>query len=387
MDGSGRGFELAEFVARTARAQRLMADCEIAAMWFSTEPEVRYFTGFLTEFWQSPTRPWFVVVPAQGRPIAVIPEIGAPLMRRGWLEDIRTWPAPRPGDDGVGLLAETLREQAGGGLIATAQGPESHVRMPLGDLCRLQALLAIDGFADASPIVRTLRQVKSPAEIAKVADICARAGRAFGRVPAFARPGMPLAELFRRFRIALLEQGADGVPYVAGAAGPGGYADVISPADDRPLQRGDVLMLDTGAMRDGYACDFNRNFAIGVRDGAAADAHALLVDACAAAIDRARPGMTCAGLFEILAGVVQGDGSSATQVGRMGHGLGMQLTEWPSIARHDRTILEPGMILTLEPARSLGGELMMVHEENIVITADGCTLLSEAAGREMPLIT
>jgi Xaa-Pro aminopeptidase len=74
----------------------------------SAPPNVRYFSGFDSQFWESPTRPWFVVVPAEGRPIAVIPEIGGPEMALTWIADIRTWPAPRPQDDGVSLLADTL---------------------------------------------------------------------------------------------------------------------------------------------------------------------------------------------------------------------------------------------------------------------------------------
>ena len=72
-----RGFETAEFRSRVAKAQTLMAKHGFAAMLLSTEPEVRYFTGYLTRFWESPTRPWFVIVPATGDPIAVIPAIGA----------------------------------------------------------------------------------------------------------------------------------------------------------------------------------------------------------------------------------------------------------------------------------------------------------------------
>ena len=98
-----RGFSDAEFEGRVARAQRLMAADGIDALLLTTEPEVRYFSGFLTQFWQSPTRPWFLLVPASGKPVAVIPEIGAPLMARTWIEDIRCWPAPAPDDDGVSL--------------------------------------------------------------------------------------------------------------------------------------------------------------------------------------------------------------------------------------------------------------------------------------------
>ena len=87
-----------------------MAGQGLDALLLTTEPEVRYFTGFLTQFWQSPTRPWFLVVPAAGKPVAVIPAIGAACMRRTWLEDIRTWASPNPEDEGVSLLAEALRE-------------------------------------------------------------------------------------------------------------------------------------------------------------------------------------------------------------------------------------------------------------------------------------
>jgi Xaa-Pro aminopeptidase len=103
-----RGFDTAEFESRCALAQSAMAAAEIDAVVVTSPPNVRYFSGFATEFWESPTRPWFVIVPRQGLPVAVIPEIGAPAMARTWIEDIRTWPAPRPADDGVTLLAEVL---------------------------------------------------------------------------------------------------------------------------------------------------------------------------------------------------------------------------------------------------------------------------------------
>ena len=61
-----RGFPESEYRARTQRAQTLMAEQGLSALLVMTEPEVRYFTGYLTRFWESPTRPWFLVVPAAG---------------------------------------------------------------------------------------------------------------------------------------------------------------------------------------------------------------------------------------------------------------------------------------------------------------------------------
>ena len=134
-----RGFPVEEYERRTAAAQTMLAEQGLNARLVCTEPEVRYFTGFFTPFWQSPTRPWFVVLPLEGRPMAVIPSIGSTLMRGTWVQDIRTWPAPRPDDDGVSLLAATLHEAAGtAGRIGVPMGHETHLRMPLTDWDDLQ---------------------------------------------------------------------------------------------------------------------------------------------------------------------------------------------------------------------------------------------------------
>ena len=89
-----RGFDLAEFEMRSQRAQRMMRELRVDALLLTTEPHVRYFSGFLTQFWLSPTRPWFLLLPLEGKPIAVIPSIGEVGMRETWLDDIRCWSSP-----------------------------------------------------------------------------------------------------------------------------------------------------------------------------------------------------------------------------------------------------------------------------------------------------
>lgn len=387
MTAPARGFPERDYADRTARAQAKMAATGMAGLLLTTEPEVRYFSGYHTLFWQSPTRPWFLFLPASGKPVAIIPEIGTDLMRRTWIDDIRTWSAPCPGDDGITLLTDLLSPLAArGATLGLMKGHETHLRMPLGDYERLLSATAGLRITDATALVRDLRMVKSPAEIEKIAHICAIGSRSFARLPEIAHAGQPLEDLFRTFRRETLAQGADDVPYLVGGADAGGYHDVISPPSRRPLARGDVLMLDTGATWDGYFCDFDRNFAIGSAEDAARRAYDVLWRATQAGIEAARPGATCRDLYHAMHRVISELDDAGGDVGRLGHGLGMQLTEWPSHAPWDETVIAENMVLTIEPSLSYGQGRIMVHEEDIVIRAGGAELLTRRAAPDLPII-
>ena len=385
-----RGFAASEFENRLAKAQQLMSKAGLDALLLTTEPEIRYFTGFLTRFWESPTRPWFLIIPARSAPVAVIPSIGSELMHQVWPKiwpvDIRTWRSPSLSDDGISLLAETLSEIAGpGGKVGVPMGHETSLRMPLADFQTLTDIIAPIKFTRAASIMRDLRMVKSEAEIAKINHACTIANRAFERVPEIAETGTPLDEVFRRFQVLCLEESADWVAYLAGGAGKDGYGDVISPATPVPLAKGDVLMLDTGLVWDGYFCDFDRNFAIGQPCDIAANGHSQLMEAVEAALDIIKPGITAADVFHAMDRIVSG-GKGGSDAGRLGHGLGMQLTEWPSLIPDDHTILKQGMVLTLEPTVQTTPGKIMVHEENIIVTDNGAELLSKRAGPQLEVL-
>jgi len=375
-----RGFPEAEFAHRLERAQAHMHDLGLDALLLTTDVDIRYFSGFLTQFFQSPTRPWFLVVPGQGKPVAVIPAIGAVAMSRTWVEDIRTWPSPHPTDDGISLLAGALSEC--GSRIGLPMGREAALRMPLNDFARLRQRLDGGAFIDASPIIRSLRLTKSELEIDKIAHACACVGDAFDGAGDLFVVGQSDVEAFRAFKIACLNQGVDDVSYLVGGAGPGGYGDIISPPSGRTIKTGDVLILDTGCTYDGYFCDFDRNFAFGAADDDVRRAYDTVFRATEAGLAAARPGATCADLYQAMHGVMQ----SAGDVGRLGHGLGMQLTEGPSNTPWDETELRPGMVMTLEPGMGFGDGKVMVHEENIVIRDGEPQLLTRRAPPELPVL-
>lgn len=382
-----RGFPVEEFETRLEKAQARMRDLKLDVILLTTEPDVRYFTGFFTQFWHSPTRPWFVLLPRQGKPIAVIPEIGAAGMAGTWVEIIHTWPAPQPEDDGISLLAGVIKDLPKTfGRMGVSLGHESHLRMPAGDFQTLLDRLSGYEIADASLLLHQLRFVKSAREIEKIRYICGLASDAFEALPSVARTGETERQICQRMRIDLLQRGADDIPYLISGSGPDGYDSIIMGPTDRVLEKGDILIIDTGATFDGYFCDFDRNFAFAQASDAARRAYEVVYAATDAGLGAAKPGATTSDVWRAMWSVMEDGGALGNSVGRLGHGLGMELTEWPSNTETDGTALEVGTVLTLEPGMEYAPGKQMVHEENIVITEDGALLLSRRAAPEMPVI-
>ena len=376
-----RGFNIDQFEKRTLKAQQLMQHHGLDALILTTETNVRYFTGFLTRFWESPTRPWYLIIPLKGKPIAVIPSIGEALMSKTWIDDIRTWPSPDLNDDGISLLSDTLNEVAKNKNVGIPSGTETYIRIPQNDLKKLSRNVNLTPDFD---IVQKLRMTKSKEEIYKIEKACEIAEQAFRRVPEIAFKNVHLDEIFRKFQILCLEAGADWVPYLAGGADTEGYDDVISPAKETPLKTGDILMLDTGIVWDGYFCDYDRNWSVGAPSKIVSGAYSQLLEASDAAFEVAKPGATASGLFHAMNSILT-QNSSGTDAGRLGHGVGMSLTEWPSLIPDDHTVLEPGMVLSLEPGVTVRDKII-VHEENIEITETGARYLSPKADKGLSII-
>ena len=382
-----RGFSPEEFQRRVARAQRLMAEHRFDALLFTTPHNIRWTTGFASQFWESPTRPWFVVIPAEGAPIAVIPEIGGPSMAETWIDDVRTWPAPQPGDDGTSLLAGVLQDlPRRHGRIGMELGDEMALRMPVQQFLDLRERVAGIELANGTLCIWQIRMVKTEVEIGHIRHICQIACDGYDRVPEILKIGDTEHECARKLRIEFARLGADATPFLPAVSGPGGVSQIVCGPSDRRIAPGDILFFDTGCTFDGYFCDFDRNFAVGEIGEAAKRAHEAMWQATEAGINAVRPGARTDDLFHAMNTVIEAAGSVGNNVGRLGHGLGMQLTEPPSHRPGDGTVLEEGMVLTIEPGIEYAPGRMIVHEENVVVRSGGAELLTRRASREMPVI-
>ena len=381
-----------EYRHRLEGARALMAEQGLDALLITTEANFRWFTGLRSQGWVSPTRPMFLVVPAARDPIAIIPAGNRVTMQAtAWLDDVRTWPSPHPADEGVSLLIEALSKvSARHGRIGGEFGPEHQLRMPILDFWRVQRALAPLEFVDGSAITRRLRMIKSTAEIGRIHASADLVSAAFEALPERLGTAASEREAALELHLDILRRGAEKVPYLVAASGPGGYATINSSPSERALGAGDLLIIDVCSTVDGYFSDFDRNFGFGRVDDEALRAHDLVYRATEAGLAAARPGARAAELWQAMADALGRDAVQGANVGRMGHGIGLNMTEPPSIHPEDETVLEPGMAISIEPGigyTSRNGERkVMVHEENVVITDQGARLLTRRAPAEMPVI-
>ncbi|MGA1938797.1 M24 family metallopeptidase [Arcobacter sp. YIC-310] len=382
-----RGFEKQEYENRLAKIQRLMFDEEIDAILLTTQVDIEYYTGFKTQFFESPTRPWFVLIPLDDKPKAIIPVIGESGMRDTWIEDIQTWTSPNPQDEGISLLSLNIKAlMKRFRTLGIPKGHESTLRMPLEDYDKLLSSLDDVQIKDATKILRYVRYIKSPAEIQKIKYICEVVSQGFEDLPSLLKVGQSERENCQRFKNHLLSLGVDDFPYLIAGSGQGGYGSIIMGPTQRVLENGDIFIIDTGCVYDSYFCDFDRNYAFGYASDEAKKAYEVVFKATQAGFEASVVGNTTSDVFNAMNKVMQEGGALGNSVGRLGHGLGMQLTEWPSNTINDNTPLEEGVVLTLEPGMEYLPGKEMVHEENILITKDGPVWLSKRASSELPII-
>ena len=381
-----RGFSTSEFEQRLMRAQKIMKSNKLDGILITTPQNIRYFTGYDSQFWESPTRPWFVVVPASGKPIGIVPEIGESEFKKTWLDEIKTWPSPRPEDEGISLVKSTLDDlQKIYGQIGAEFGKEMAIRMPVRDLFKLKEIIKTN-IVDGSDAIWDMRMIKTNAEIDRIKYICSIASDAYNNLPSKLAIGDTERTAVNKLKIDMLNRGADNVPFMPGISGPGGVSQIVCGPSDRMLENGDILFIDTGSTFDGYFCDFDRNFAFGSITSDVERVNEVLWKATEAGIKAAVPGATTLDVFNTMNQILEEGGALGNNVGRLGHGLGLQLTEPPSHRPEEITVIKENMVLTIEPGIEYEKNKMLVHEENVVIHKDGPELITKRAPREIPII-
>ena len=230
-----------------------------------------------------------------------------------------------------------------------------------------------------SGVVEALRARKDAWEIERLRQAAETASLAFNRTLPRVRPGLLEKDVRRMLETEFIEMGARAAFETIVGSGPRGALAHAAPTD-RVLARGDLVVIDFGVELDGYHSDMTRTLVLGEPQARARDAIDAVAAAQSSAIKMARAGFSTEALDrsarEAVAEVVGQDG--AFQHG-LGHGIGLEVHEFPIMGRPDGSKLETGMVITIEPGAYLAGFGGVRFEDMVVIKEHGCEVLSSAS--------
>jgi Xaa-Pro aminopeptidase len=380
-------FPQVEYEARYERLQPVMDEQGLDALLVTAKENVVYFSGLETVGWDSKHRPLGCILPRErGGPVLVIPESLAYVAEAtSWIGDVRLWGGFKRIDvptDPVEVVADALK---GLGLDAATVGMElgygTRVAMSQADVLALRNLLPDADIVDGAPALWALRQIKSTAEIDVMRQACTATCASFQVGFEALRGGMTERELAAVIYAEMARQTGFRPGFVGIRSGRLKYAMMNVPPFEKVIEPGDLVVVDAGAQVNDYWCDMMRMAAIGkptAEQRRLFDADLAAQKAGMAAVKPgARAGDVCRAALDVL--LAAGLKEHVPSLERVGHGLGLDVHEPPSLALESDVVLEPGMILTIEPIFSdlphyeVGNFAM---EQILLVTEEGSELLT-----------
>ncbi len=359
-----------ERAARVQKAQRLMAENKISAVFLEGGSSMFYFTGVR---WGLSERPFVCVIPAKGELAWVSPgfeeERARELVSKN--AEVRVW---QEDESPYRQIAGILKDRgAAGGRVAI----EERLRFFIYDGVRKES--AGTEFVSADPVTAGCRMIKGPTELAlmqKASDITIEAFRAAFQT---FREGMTQDELRANIAAAHRARGATGsasVSFGEYTAFPHGS---IEP---QKLKEGDVIQVDGGCTVDGYQSDITRTTVFGRANARQTEIWNLEKRAQAAAFAVVKPGTPCEAVDAAARKVITdaGFGPDYKVPGlphRTGHGIGLDGHEWTNFVRGNKLPLAPGMCFSNEPMVAIYGEFGIRLEDCLYVTESGATYFSQ----------
>lgn len=220
---------------------------------------------------------------------------------------------------------------------------------------------------------------KEQAEIECIRAVQSITEAVFDEVIGLLEPGMTEREVAAEIVYRHLKRGADSMSFdPVVASGPNAARPHARPTD-RPLRDGELIVMDMGGVRNGYASDMTRTVAVGDPGSVAREGYEAVRRAQEAALDVARAGMTGKELDAVARDVLDEAGFGDYFSHGLGHGLGLQVHEWPRVSRTSDAELPNGACVTIEPGVYLPEENVGVRiEDIIVLRSDGSENLTRA---------
>ena len=235
-------------------------------------------------------------------------------------------------------------------------------------------------FVDIEKDILLLRAIKTASEIAKIAEAEALNDYIWGQALKEFRPGMTEKEMQRIIR-AWMNALGDGEAFETIVCVGANAAECHHVPDDTVWRKGEPLLVDMGVKLDGYCSDMTRcvrSSEPSVRGAKYNDVYDLVLLANRTAIAAVKPGITGRQLDAVARKVISKAGFGKCFGHALGHGVGLDIHEHPVASKKSDTVLKPGMLGTIEPGVYIEGELGVRIEDLVLVTKDGCEVLSSS---------
>ena len=361
-----------EGAARQEKARQLMQANGLDAILLGPGTSLRYFSG--VHWWES-ERLFVMVLPRKGEPFFV-----SPAFERGRAAeqlanspqaanpDIRIW---HEDDNPYGHIAQGLRDA---GISAGTLGMEETVRFVFTDsIAKAAPSLKI---VSATPVTAGCRMIKSTHELALMRLACKATISVYEAVFNSLQVGVTDSDIQNLVRAGYDRVGFEGDVIVAIGENSGSPHGSTVP---QVVREGSIILLDDGCDVEGYSSDITRTFVLGKPTDKMKTVFDVVHRAQSAALAAAKPGVPCENVDAAARKVVTDAGFGPDYkffTHRVGHGMGMDVHEWPYLVRGNATKLEPNMMFSDEPGIYIPGEFGIRLEDDMHITEDGAELLT-----------
>ncbi len=231
----------------------------------------------------------------------------------------------------------------------------------------------------------TLRSCKDEGEIDLLAKTAELASAALLDIIEIVRPGTSERAVALALEFAMKKAGADEKAFDFIVASGTRGALPHGRASNKLISRGELVTIDFGAVCNGYNSDETVTLAVGVPDKRQKEIYAIVKDAHDLAIAAVRPGITCRELDAKARGYIEQKGYGSFFGHGLGHGIGLEVHEQPTVSMRNDTLVEEGMVFTIEPGIYIPDWGGVRIEDTVSVTADGCRCLTKVP-KEMMII-
>ncbi|MFJ7112338.1 aminopeptidase P family protein [Streptomyces albogriseolus] len=358
-------FTADDYKARMDRAARQAADAGLAGLLVAPGPDLVWLTGYAPP---AVTERLTLLVLAAGRePVLVVPTLEAPDAEKATGAPalaLRDW---TDGKNPYALTAALLDAQGRFGVSDNAWALH---------LLGLQKTLPGTSYVSLTEALPMLRAVKDAAELERLAAAGAAADAAFEEIRNVRFSGRRESEVAADLAALLRRFGHSQVDFTIVASGPNG-ANPHHEAGDRRIERGDMVVLDFGGLRDGYGSDTSRTVHVGEPTEEERRVHDLVREAQEAGFRAVRPGAACQDVDRAARAVIADAGYGEYFIHRTGHGIGVTTHEPPYMIEGEEQPLVPGMCFSVEPGVYLPGRFGVRIEDIVTVTEDGGRRLND----------